>query len=226
MVPTTAPHLNAWAAARGARAARAGRAAASSPRLALPSCHPRHPWTPRAARPTPSYCHRLDIVSGADAGRRRSRAAGQPVLLPCPHRSPNTGGASTAPKAAAWEPLPLTAPHRNGAPPAAGGCRDHRPEQPRTWRRGRRWACIRPVPGCPVHGSRGRLEPAPFVEELAAYQGVPKKTVHGCGRQWSLRDLPGWPVPAVPRAARGGMAPDPGGTTVAKIFKRCLCPEG
>ena len=39
--------------------------------------------------------------------------------------------------------------------------------------------------------------------------------------------LPGRPVPAVPRAARGGMAPDPGGiATVAKIFKRCPCPEG
>src|ERR1700733_1832457 len=37
--------------------------------------------------------------------------------------------------------------------------------------------------------------------------------------------LPGRPVPAVPRAARGGVAPVPGGMTVARILKRCPCLE-
>ena len=31
------------------------------------------------------------------------------------------------------------------------------------------------------------FEPAGIVEELAAYLGVPKKTVYGCWRQWGLR---------------------------------------
>jgi excisionase family DNA binding protein len=35
----------------------------------------------------------------------------------------------------------------------------------------------------PVGGSNRLLS----VEELAAYLGVPKKTVYGCGRQWGLR---------------------------------------
>jgi hypothetical protein len=39
----------------------------------------------------PGYCHRLDIQDGVGAGYRRSRAAGQPVLLPGPHRSRVTG---------------------------------------------------------------------------------------------------------------------------------------
>src|SRR3984957_8614138 len=37
--------------------------------------------------------------------------------------------------------------------------------------------------------------------------------------------LPGRPVPAVPRAARGGAAPEPGGMTMASIIKRCDCGE-
>ena len=53
--------------------------------------------------------------------------------------------------------------------------------------------------------------------------GVPKKTVYGCWRQWGLRGYPGGSVPAVPRAARGGMAADPGDMTMARIFKRCDC---
>jgi hypothetical protein len=71
----------------------------------------------------------------------------------------------------------------------------------------------------PMGGSNRLLS----VEELAAYLGVPKKTVYGCWRQWGLRGYRDRPVPAVPRAARRGMAPDPGDMTVAKIFKRCDC---
>ena len=37
--------------------------------------------------------------------------------------------------------------------------------------------------GAPVGGSNRLLS----VEELAAYLGVPKKTVYGCWRQWGLR---------------------------------------
>lgn len=40
---------------------------------------------------TPGYCHRLDIAVGGNAGYRRSRAAGQPVLLSGPRRSRITG---------------------------------------------------------------------------------------------------------------------------------------
>jgi excisionase family DNA binding protein len=74
----------------------------------------------------------------------------------------------------------------------------------------------------PVGGSNRLLS----VEELAAYLGVPKKTVYGCWRQWGLR---GYRVGRYLRfrerhveewlQTRGGM-------TVAKIFKRCPCPEG
>ena len=56
-------------------------------RPAPPSCRLRHPRTPWTARPTSGYCHWLDISGGVGAGYRRSRAAGQPVLLPNPHRS-------------------------------------------------------------------------------------------------------------------------------------------
>ena len=38
--------------------------------------------------------------------------------------------------------------------------------------------------GAPAGGGPGRLL---SVEELAAYLGVPKKTVYGCWRQWGLR---------------------------------------
>jgi len=38
-------------------------------------------------------------------------------------------------------------------------------------------------PAAPVGGSNRLLS----VEELAAYLGVPKKTVYGCWRQWGLR---------------------------------------
>ena len=37
--------------------------------------------------------------------------------------------------------------------------------------------------GAPVAGSNRLLS----VDELAAYLGVPKKTVYGCWRQWGLR---------------------------------------
>ncbi len=37
--------------------------------------------------------------------------------------------------------------------------------------------------GAPVGGSNRLLS----VDELAAYLGVPKKTVYGCWRQWGLR---------------------------------------
>ena len=37
--------------------------------------------------------------------------------------------------------------------------------------------------GVPVGGSNRLLS----VDELAAYLGVPKKTVYGCWRQWGLR---------------------------------------
>jgi excisionase family DNA binding protein len=63
------------------------------------------------------------------------------------------------------------------------------------------------------------------VDELAAYLGVPKKTVYGCWRQWGLRGYRVGRVPAVPRAARGGVAPEPGDPTImASIIKRCDCP--
>jgi excisionase family DNA binding protein len=45
----------------------------------------------------------------------------------------------------------------------------------------RHWTVRRTAP---VGGSNRLLS----VEELAAYLGVPKKTVYGCWRQWGLRD--------------------------------------
>jgi hypothetical protein len=54
-------------------------------------CRPRHPRTPCLARQTTGHCHRLDIADGVGAGYRQSQAAGQPVLLPGPHRSRVTG---------------------------------------------------------------------------------------------------------------------------------------
>lgn len=44
----------------------------------------------------------------------------------------------------------------------------------------RHWAARR---AAPVGGSNRLLS----VEELAAYLGVPKKTVYGCWRRWGLR---------------------------------------
>ena len=74
----------------------------------------------------------------------------------------------------------------------------------------------------PMGGSNRLLS----VEELAAYLGVPKKTVYGCWRQWGLR---GYRVGRYLRFRERHVEEwlqIPGGiATVAKIFKRCPCPE-
>jgi hypothetical protein len=66
----------------------------------------------------------------------------------------------------------------------------------------------------------GRPEDAAdlLVEEVVA--AVDAVAVDG-----SLRPagVPGRPAPAVPRAARVGVAPEPGGMTMAGIIKRCGC---
>jgi len=66
----------------------------------------------------------LDIAS---PGRRAS-----PCSSPARAAAGSPGGTSTAPTAAVREPYPWLAPHRNATPVAGGGCRDHRPAQPRT----------------------------------------------------------------------------------------------
>ena len=71
---------------------------------------------------------------------------------------------------------------------AGGGCRDGRGRAAGarlTMSRESR-ACIvrhRAAGAAPVGGSNRLLS----VDELAAYLGVPKKTVYGCWRQWGLR---------------------------------------
>jgi hypothetical protein len=51
------------------------------------------------------------------------------------------------------------------------------------------------------------------VDELAAYLGIAKKAAYDCWQQRRVSGLPGRPEPAVPRATRAAMAPQPGLST-------------
>jgi excisionase family DNA binding protein len=193
MVTTLPPHLNARASAYDGplrRPRHVPRARPHSAKSAYGQPY-RHAARGHRAQPcrVPGYCHCLDNARGAGAGCLRFRAAGQPVLLlPGWHRRPDT--------------------RRNQH--GAGG---HRPGFPPTGSRHSETAHLR-RPGAAVTITRGNRElddvaagerasvrhraarrTAPVgdsnrllsVEELAAYLGVPKKTVYGCWRQWGLR---------------------------------------
>jgi hypothetical protein len=66
----------------------------------------------------------LDI---ADPGRQAS-----PCCSPARTRAGTPGESTRCRRLSPGNPTPWSAPHRNAAPPAAGGCRDRRPGQPRT----------------------------------------------------------------------------------------------
>src|SRR5262249_14499501 len=83
-----------------------------------------------------------------------------------------------------------------------------------------------PAPGCPARGSRGRLEPAAFRGGDGCLPGRAEKDRLRPLAAMGAEGLPGRALPAVPRAARGGMALVPGGiATVATILKRCDCDD-
>ena len=180
---------------------------------ALPGRPSSRPRWPAAADPIRS--------PGPGACRARARRVGR-TAASLPTASPAVPPPATACRRRSSEnPASRPTPHRNGALPSAGGCRDRR-ELDRT--AGGERASIRHRAtrhAAPVGGSNRLLS----VEELAVYLGVPRKPSTAAGGN-GPPELPGRPVPAVPPAARGGVAPDQGGiATVAKIFKRCSCPE-
>ena len=129
-VPSPAPFPMAGRQRRtcGASGPDSGKPADGRPAVLAPAA----PSDAVPGRPTPGYCHRLDIAGGVGAGYRRSGAAGQPVLLPGPHRSRDTGRNQHG----ADGRRPGTPPPARATPkrriPGGGGCRDHRPGRPRT----------------------------------------------------------------------------------------------
>jgi excisionase family DNA binding protein len=168
------------------------------------------PWAVRVARPcAPSgpdsgntaiaaprgHGLDLDMAGGVGAGSHQSRAAGQPALPPGPYAGRDPGGKQRG-----------ADDRRPGSPPS--GPRHHRPASSRSSlvRAGRPEAAVTGTGGraeldraaggerasvrhraarhaAPIGGSNRLLS----VDELAAYLGVPKKTVYGCWRQWGLR---------------------------------------
>jgi hypothetical protein len=149
-VPMTAARLNARTPARGgslrrprprpprpgacrARPACPGRTGAS-PSTASPRRSAARGILGRRSWPGRPQAIAIDLTSRMESaldiagpGRQAS-----PYCSPARTGAGSPGGTSTAPTAAAREPHPRPAPHRNATPVAGGGCRDHRPAQPRT----------------------------------------------------------------------------------------------
>lgn len=159
-------------------------------------CAPSGPDSDNTAIAAPRG-HRLDLdmPGGVGAGSHRSRVAGQPAWPPGLRagRDPRgTQGGADGRRPGSPPPGPR---HHRPANSRSSLVRADRPEAVVTGAGGRREldraaggerASVRHRAArhaVPVGGSNRLLS----VDELAAYLGVPKKTVYGCWRQWGLR---------------------------------------